>query len=242
MGRLSVTVSAYRRAISFETSSRNYVVKMPDFYYMNLSAPCRSVMLTAKAVGLDLNMKSLNLMAGDQMKPEFVAINPQHCVPTFVDGDFALWESRPICTYIASKYGKDDSLYPSDLKTRSTIDRLMYFDMGTLYHSFGEYVYPVMFRGQEKPDPEKLEKLNEAFGWLNGWLEGKKFITGDNVTVADHSLVASVSTFVAGGISISKYPNIVAWLEECKKLPGYDELNAPGAEEFGKMARPKLGL
>lgn len=63
-----------------------------DLYYMPLSAPCRSCMLTAKAVGVELNLKLLDLMAGEQMKPEFVAINPQHCVPTMVDGDFALWE------------------------------------------------------------------------------------------------------------------------------------------------------
>merc|ERR1711915_32582 len=241
MGRLSVTVSAYRRAISFETSSRNYVVKMPDFYYMDLSAPCRSVMLTAKAVGLDLNMKPLNLMAGEQMKPEFVAINPQHCVPTFVDGDFTLWESRPICTYLASKYGKDESLYPADLKTRATIDRLMYFDMGTLYFRFGEYVYPVLFRGANKPDPEKLEKLQEALGWLNGFLEGDDYAVGNSVTVADHTLVASVSTFEAAGIDLSKHPNVLAWLSRCKaNMPGYKQANDQGAQEFGKMAKTKL--
>jgi len=208
---------------------------------MPLSAPCRAPMLTAKAVGKDLNLKYLNLMGGDQMKPEFVAINPQHVVPTIVDGDFTLWESRAICTYLASQYGEGDSLYPNDPKKRAVVDRFLYFDMGTLYHRFGEYVYPVLFRGQETPDPEKLTKVHEALGWLNSWLEGKKYITGDNVTVADHSLVATISTFDASGLDLSKHTNVVAWFELCKKLPGYDEVNAPGAEEFGKMARAKLG-
>ncbi|CAL4124569.1 unnamed protein product [Meganyctiphanes norvegica] len=212
-----------------------------DFYYMPLSAPCRANMLTAKAVGKELNLKYLNLMAGEQMKPEFVAINPQHVVPTLVDGDFVLWESRAICSYLASQYGKDDSLYPNDPKKRAIVDRFLYFDMGTLYHRFGEYVYPVVFRGQEKPEPEKLEKAMEALGWMDSWLEGKSYITGDNVTVADHSLVATVSTIVAAGIDISKFSNIVAWFELCKKLPGYDEVNAPGAEEFGTMVKAKLG-
>ena len=63
-----------------------------DFYYMSLSAPCRGPMLTAKALGLDLNLKKLDLFAGEQMKPEFIAINPQHCVPTLVDGEIKLWE------------------------------------------------------------------------------------------------------------------------------------------------------
>ena len=49
-----------------------------DLYYTLGSAPCRSVMMTAKMVGVELNLKEVNLMAGEQMKPEFLAINPQH--------------------------------------------------------------------------------------------------------------------------------------------------------------------
>lgn len=49
-----------------------------DLYYTPASAPCRSVMMTAKVVGVELNLKPLDLMAGEQMKPEFMAINPQH--------------------------------------------------------------------------------------------------------------------------------------------------------------------
>ena len=65
-----------------------------DYYYMDLSAPCRSVKLVFSALGLTPNMKALDLWAGDQMKPEFVAINPQHCVPTLVDGDLKVWERQ----------------------------------------------------------------------------------------------------------------------------------------------------
>merc|ERR1719370_636707 len=95
---------------------------------MLLSGPCRGPMLTAKALGLELNLKKLDLFAGEHRKPEFVAINPQHVVPTLVDGDFTLWESRAISAYLVNKYGKDDSLYPKDPKTRAMIDRLLYFD------------------------------------------------------------------------------------------------------------------
>lgn len=211
-----------------------------DFYWMPLSAPCRAPLLTAKALGVDLNLKEVDLFANEQMKPEFVAINPQHCVPTMVDDDFTLWESRAICTYLASQYGKDDSLYPKDPKARAKVDKLLYFDMGTLYLRFGQYVYPAMFQGQSL-DPEKLAKFHEAMGWLDGFLAGHKWAVGDTITVADHSLAASVSTFKAAGIDLEKYSNVSAWLARCEsEMPGYAEVNTPGAVTFGEMFKSKI--
>ncbi|XP_076057786.1 glutathione S-transferase 1-like [Oratosquilla oratoria] len=210
-----------------------------DLYYMDVSAPCRSVMLVAKVVGVDLNMKKLDLFAGEQMKPEFLAINPQHCVPTLVDGELKLWESRAICTYLATKYGKDN-FYPADPSVRVLIDRFLYFDMGTLYYRFGEYVYPVMFRGQDKPDPEKLAKLQEALGWLDTYLTGHEYAVGNDLTVADCVLVASVETFVAAGIDIEAHSRVKAWLEKCRSIPDYAKCNGDGAKAFGEMAKAKL--
>lgn len=81
--------------------------KMPiDLYYMSLSAPCRAVLLTAKMVGVELNLKTVNLMGGEQMKPEFLKINPQHTVPTLDDSGFVLTESRAICAYLANKVNR----------------------------------------------------------------------------------------------------------------------------------------
>lgn len=54
-------------------------------------------------------------------------------MPTLVDGDFKLWESRAIGAYLVRTYGKDDTLYPNDLKARSVVDQRLYFDCGTLY-------------------------------------------------------------------------------------------------------------
>jgi hypothetical protein len=45
-----------------------------DFYYMPASGPCRTVLLAAKAIGVDLNLKLINLMAGEHLKPEFLKV------------------------------------------------------------------------------------------------------------------------------------------------------------------------
>lgn len=46
-----------------------------DFYYTPGSAPCRAVQMTAKAVGVELNLKLTNLMAGEHLKPEYLKVN-----------------------------------------------------------------------------------------------------------------------------------------------------------------------
>ena len=63
-----------------------------DFYHIEPSPPCRAAALTAKALGINLNKKVVNLLEGEQKKPEYVAINFQHTVPTLVDGNFTMWE------------------------------------------------------------------------------------------------------------------------------------------------------
>ncbi|CAH1107327.1 unnamed protein product [Psylliodes chrysocephalus] len=112
-----------------------------DFYYVPGSAPCRNVLLTAKAVGVELNLKLTNLMEGKHLTPEYLKLNPQHTVPTIDDNGFVLWESRPIMTYLVNQYGKNDTLYPKDPKKRAVVDQRLYFDMGTLYQRYADYFY-----------------------------------------------------------------------------------------------------
>jgi glutathione S-transferase len=47
--------------------------------------------------------------------------------------------SRVIMGYLVDKYGKDDSLYPKDIKERTRINQLLYFDVGILYQRFADY-------------------------------------------------------------------------------------------------------
>ena len=57
----------------------------------------------------------------------------------------------------------------------------------------------MLFGGLAAPEADKLEKVHEALGWLDGYLDGQDYAAGDTVTIADHSLVASVATFAATG-------------------------------------------
>lgn len=202
-----------------------------DLYYSPLSAPCRSILMTAKALGLELNLKPTHLSAGDHLTPEYLKMNPQHTIPTLNDQGFILWESRPILVYLVEKYGKGSSLYPADVQRRAIVNQRLYFDMGTLYQRYSDYFYPQIFVNAPA-DPEKLKRLEEAFGFLNTFLESSKYAAGDSLTLADISLVATVSTIeLLKELDINKYPKVVAWYKLCKKtIPGYD-INQAGVDE-----------
>lgn len=203
-----------------------------DLYYVPGSSPCRAVLLTAKALNLNLNLKLVDLHHGEHLKPEYLKLNPQHTVPTLVDDGFSIWESRAIMTYLVNKYGKGSSLYPEDAKARALVDQRLYFDIGTLYQSFGDYFYPQVFAGAPA-DKAKLAKVEDALQLLEKFLEGQKYVAGPNLTLADLSLIASVSSFEASDIDFKKYPNIKRWYETVRSTaPGYQEANEKGLEAF----------
>ncbi|XP_064549167.1 glutathione S-transferase 1-1-like [Drosophila montana] len=214
---------------------------MLDFYYMLYSAPCRSILMLAQALGVELNRRQVDLDAGDHLKPEFVKINPQHTIPTLVDGDFALWESRAILLYLVEKYGKDDALYPKDPKQRALINHRLFFDLGTLYQSYVYYYYPQLFEDVKKPaDPENLKRIDAAFAAFNTLLEGQKYAAADRLTVADFALLATVSTFDVTGYDFGMYTNVTNWYENAKKeVPGWEE-NWEGCLYYKKLYLSQL--
>ncbi|XP_077286218.1 glutathione S-transferase 1-like [Arctopsyche grandis] len=219
-------------------------IKMPiDLYYLTPSAPCRAAMMTARIVGVELNLKVCNIMEGDHMKEDYGKMNPQRTIPTLNDNGFILWESRPIMAYFVNQYGKDDSLYPKNPKDRALVDQRLYFDMGSLYQGIVEYYFPMIFHSTPL-NPEKLKALEKTVGILNTILDGRTFSAGDHLTIADISLAVSVSNLEAFEFDLAPYPNVKAWFLRTKDALapfGYEEINQTGANMMGSFLKSKTG-
>lgn len=72
-------------------------------YYTELSPPVRASLLTIKALGLNVDLKPVNLMTGEHLTPEYLQKNPFHTVPTLEDGEFTIWDSHAINSYLVGK-------------------------------------------------------------------------------------------------------------------------------------------
>ncbi|XP_018349478.1 PREDICTED: glutathione S-transferase 1-1-like isoform X1 [Trachymyrmex septentrionalis] len=207
--------------------------KMPiDLYQLTGSPPCRAVLLTAAAVGVDLNVKNVNLSAGEHLKPEFIKMNPQHTVPTLDDNGLHLWESRAIMTYLANQYDKNGSLYPKDPKKRALVDQRLYFDLGTLYQSFINYFYQLVVTGVT-PEQAKYDKMNDALSFLDKFLEGENYVAGKTLTLADLALVVTISNYQLVDHDLTKYSNILRWFAKIQaEAPKYNEIEGVGKKAF----------
>jgi len=95
-----------------------------DFYHGHGSPYSWRVWLALEAKGVPYELKVLSFQAQDTRKPEFVALNPRHQVPTIVEEGFALWESTTILEYLDERYVSGTKLYPGDARARARIRRL----------------------------------------------------------------------------------------------------------------------
>ena len=135
------------------------------------------------------DVKILSFQAGDTRKPEFVALNPRHTVPTIVDDGHVLWESLAILEYLDERYDTGTKLYPGDAKNRARIRRLIQEMEGYLDK---EGIDPITheYFGKEgaAPDLERVEKakkrLAEELAYFAREIRGK-YIAGDEPSAAD---------------------------------------------------------
>jgi len=208
----------------------------PKLYGLAASPPYRAVLLTAKAIELEIEEQEVDLLNKQEHKTEaFLKMNPTHTVPTLDDNGLYVWESRAIIAYFVSQYGKDDKLYPKEPKKRAIVDNMLYFDASALYPSFAQHCYPVYFQGKPE-DPEKIKVVEERLGFLNTILGQRPYAAGDHLTIADFSIISSLTTIQAVKFSMAEYPNIEKWSARIKaEVPYYDQVTKAGIDALNGM-------
>jgi glutathione S-transferase len=122
-------------------------------YYGSGSPYAWRAQLALEQKALPYELKVLSFSAGDTRKPEFVALNPRHQVPTLVDGDFVLYESSAIVEYLDEAFpGRGAPLFPGDARTRAIIRRLVLEVDNYLYKAADPLLEQAFWKKPEERD------------------------------------------------------------------------------------------
>jgi len=167
------------------------------------------------------------------LSEEFVKKNPQHTIPLLEDGEACIWDSHAIICYLVSKYGKDDSLYPKDLLKRAVVDQRLHFESGVVFAStLRSIIKMILFKGITEVPKENINAFVEVYDFMETFLKDHDYVAGDHLTIADFSLISTISSSVAFvEIDSSKWPKLSTWIKRMEELPYYSE-NSNGAQLF----------
>lgn len=109
-------------------------------YYAAGSPLARAILLLARYMPLDIELKHVDLMAGEQRNEECTNLNPLQKVPILIDGDFVLTESRAILAYLVNTRKPGSDLYPIDPKKRAIVDQRLYYDATVVFEKLSALV------------------------------------------------------------------------------------------------------
>ena len=162
------------------------------------SSNVNKVRFTANALGVEYELKRIDLLAGQHKSEEFLKLNPVGKVPVMQDGDFTLFESMAISKYLAEKL---DSL------NRVTFNRTLAPKIGA------EVDHNSLNFG--------LQMLDRYFPVLDMQLGQSEFLAGDQLTLADINLVAVLDPAEISGVDFSGHQNLQKWFQSMKQQDFY---------------------
>lgn len=188
------------------------------------SLRCQAV---ANQLGIELELIPLDLTKQEHLTPEFIALNPNHKIPTLVDGDFVLWESGAIMLYLAqSKPGNE--LLPGALQERVRMAQWLFWNTAHWSAACGAIAYEKLVKdmlGLGAPDQAKLNEALEnlaRFGAvLNAHLKGRAALVGDGATLADHAIVSWLPHAERLELPLAEFAEIRRWSADLLGAPAW---------------------
>jgi glutathione S-transferase len=193
------------------------------------SSNVQKVLWCCGELGLAFERRDLAGPFGGNREPAYLALNPNGLVPTIDDDGFILWESNPIVRYLACKYatGKGPSLYPTDVAHRADAERWMDWQQTTLAAPMGVLFRALIRKPAEQTDATALDaaRAKAAAGWemLEGALEGRRYVAGADLSVADIALGNAVHRWHRLPIERPALPRLADWYARLRQRPAYDK-------------------
>ena len=183
------------------------------------------VHIMLEELGLPYEVIPVNIGAGEQFRPEFLAITPNHRIPAIVDpegpegGPFPLFESAAILIYLAEKTGS--ALLPTSGTARYRCLQWVMFQMGGVGPMFGQYNHFANYATEKLP--YAIERYTNEVARLHRVLEKRltesPYLAGPEYSIADICTFPWIRNADRRGIDLAEYPAVKRWHDDIAARP-----------------------
>ncbi len=193
-------------------------------YDLEVSGNCYKVRLLSALLGVPLDVKRVDFMAGAHKQSPLIELNPFGELPILVDGDIILRDSQAILIYIARKWGGEAWL-PTDAASMARVAQWLFVagneiargpNDARLHDKFGYKLDVTLAR----------EKAARILTLMDGHLASHTWLALERPTIADIACMPYIGIGHEGGVALDAYPAVSAWIGRIKSLPGFVSMPA----------------
>jgi glutathione S-transferase len=195
-------------------------------YNSQVSGNCYKVRLLLAHLGIPCERREVDVVDRTNRAELLGDVNPALRVPTLVlDDGRALAESGAILWY----FGEGTRFVPGDRYGRAQVLQWMFFEQYDHEPAIAVARFLLRYSGRE-PDPQVIEQRTaqgyRALAAMERHLDGRSYLAGETITIADIALYAYTHVAGEGGFSLEDYPAVRAWLERVAAEPGHVPISA----------------
>jgi GSH-dependent disulfide-bond oxidoreductase len=187
----------------------------------------KKVTILLEELGVPYRIVPCNIGKGDQFQPEFLKINPNNRMPVLVDPEpadggapISIFESGAIMMYLGEKAGR---FYPQDMRRRYEVNQWVIWQMANQGPKIGEYGHfrrLLDTKGDQSYAVRRFgDETNRLYGVLNNQLYDRRYLAGDEYTIADMIAYPWTTSWQLQGQDIEEFKYFKRWFEELSARP-----------------------
>jgi GST-like protein len=211
----------------------------------------KKVTILLEECGMPYRIVPCRIAQGDQFEDEFLAISPNNRMPAMVDHDPAdggapltLFESGAIMLYLAEKAGQ---FFPQDLRGKHEVQQWVIWQMANQGPKSGEAGHFRRLGVSEGDQSYALrrfgDEVNRLYGVMNNRLYDRRYLAGDEYTIADMISYPWTVGWEAQGENLDEFPYFKRWFEELSARPALQRGMAVGSDlsvDYAKLDEEEI--
>lgn len=190
---------------------------------------------------LPYRVHAVDIGAGEQFDPAFLAISPNNKIPAIVDPDgpdgqpISLFESGAILLYLAGKTGR---LLPADVRGKYTVLQWLMFQMGGVGPMLGQAHHFRVYAPEKIPYAIEryTQEARRLYGVLNRQIARQRYVAGNDYSIADIAVFPWLRSWKNQGIDWNDHPHLKGWFDEVAARPAVQR----GVAVLAERRRPLL--